>query len=582
MNSLIAAKAEKWTRPPYDAETREEISELITDDNIVELSDRFYRDLDFGTGGLRGKLGAGSNRMNVYTVGLATQGLAGYLLKEGLADKGVVIAYDSRRCSEKFARECAAVLAGNGVKAYLFDRLTSVPLCSFAIRELQAGAGVVITASHNPPEYNGYKVYFSDGCQIVPPQDKQIISEISAIDSIDKIKKTDIASAISRGTVTIIGDKLRQSYIDQVIKALPSVENAQHLSIVYSPLHGSGITILPDLLKSAGFNELSIVKAQMDPDGDFPTVEYPNPEEKQAMALALQDAKAINADIVFATDPDADRIGVGVCHNDEYHLLNGNQTAVLLCDYIINNLKREKILPDNPVVIKTILTTELLKVLCEKESVEVLNVLTGFKWIGALMREFEQSEAYNFIFGCEESYGYLPVNFVRDKDAVSTALLLCEMAAYYKNNGMDLYERLMQIYREFGYYLEEMRYIVLEGADGADRIRKIMENFRSMPPVLIGEAVLISIHDYQEQLRYDCISETADTVQELPVSNVLQYFYSDGSGFTIRPSGTEPKIKFYISAVSVMGDRSFAEVESEARITADRVMDYIETRITEV
>ncbi len=578
MKENISSKAIAWTKSPYDSETRKEIEILLSDNNQKELEDRFYRDLSFGTGGLRGKIGAGSNRMNRYTVGLATQGLAVYLLKNNLANMGVVIAYDSRNYSKEFAEETASVLAGNGIKSYLFDKLTPVPLCSFAMRSLSAAAGVVITASHNPPEYNGYKVYSSDGCQIVPPQDSDIIGEISKIDNIESIKRADFSHSIDNKHINIIGDDIRKEYKQRVIESLSKPEEKK-INIVYSPIHGSGITIIPELLSNAGFMNIHVVSEQEKPDGNFPTVRYPNPEEKEAMSLAIRDGKAIDADIILATDPDADRIGVGVKQNEEYVLLSGNQLAALLCDYILTNLYEQNEIDDKTAVVKTIITTELLRAICDFYSVKTYDVLTGFKWIGALMRDFEQSHNDNFVFGCEESYGYLAIDYVRDKDAVSSTLLVCEMAEKYRLKGLTLIDRLNQIYLKHGYYCEQMRYIVLEGADGAGKIKTIMENFRNDPPYQVDGKDLETVKDYHKQTETNIITGKSSTLSDFPVSDVLQYHYTDGSSFAIRPSGTEPKIKFYISAVTKTTEKDIHNSKESAENSVCNIMQYIQNRI---
>ena len=578
MKETIFNKAAAWTRKPFDNETCKEIETLISDNNEKELEDRFYRDLSFGTGGLRGKIGAGSNRMNRYTVGLATQGLAVYLLKNNLAGMGVVIAYDSRNYSRDFAQETASVLAANNIQVYLFDKLTPVPLCSFAIRKLSAAAGVVITASHNPPEYNGYKVYSSDGCQIVPPQDSDIINEISQINNIESIKRDDFTQSVKEKRIIIIGNDIRSEYTRKVTELL-STNDDKKINIVYSPIHGSGITIIPEILSNAGFKNLHIVKEQEIPDGNFPTVKYPNPEEKEAMLLAIKEGKKVKADIILATDPDADRIGVGVKQDDDFVLLNGNQLAVLLCDYILSNLSEHKKINNKTAVVKTIITTELLRAVCDYYSVKTFDVLTGFKWIGALMRDFERSQKNDFVFGCEESYGYLALDFVRDKDAVSSTLLVCEMAEQYREKGLSLLDRLDQIYLQHGYFCEQMRYIVLEGSDGAEKITAIMENFRNDPPYIVDGKKLKTVKDYHNQIQMDILTEKKSDLDDLPKSDVLQYNYTDGSSFAIRPSGTEPKIKFYISAVKKAADKDIHSARESAEKSVNNIMRYIQDRI---
>ncbi len=582
MDSTIRSRALEWTTDRYDSELREEILRLLDAGNEDELTDRFYKDLEFGTGGLRGKIGAGSNRMNRYTVGAATQGLSNYILQQGLQKKGVVISYDSRRKSKEFAQTTAAIFAQNGISAYIFDELTPTPLCSFAIRELTAAAGIMITASHNPPEYNGYKVFWSDGGQIIPPQDTEIIEEIRKIDAIDMISYGNYDEHCTNGMIITIGDTIRSEYYKKLKNSAFSEGIDSKIPIVYSPLHGTGYRIIPDLLQSFGFSHITVVSEQSEPDGNFPTVSYPNPEEKEAMALSIKKAQEENAELIMATDPDGDRIGVGIRAQDgSYVLLNGNQTAVLLTDYILGRRKKNGTLPADGKIVKTILTTELLAEIAENYSVECDNVLTGFKWIAAKMKDYEKNSSGTFLFGCEESFGYLPVDYIRDKDAVAAAYVICEMADYYAEQGETLFQKLHDIYHQYGMYLEDMHYIVLEGQEGSERIQRIMTNFREDPPEAVNNIQISSIRDYSNLTEIDTASGASHDIQGIPSSNVLQYIMDDGSRFTIRPSGTEPKIKFYIS-VKEKVTGSVSEAENTLKLKIDEIKKYINSKIDSV
>ncbi|MFH0974554.1 MAG: phospho-sugar mutase [Spirochaetota bacterium] len=547
MNKEIQNRIEEWTNPPFDANTINEIKELIKNNNEKELTDRFYTNLEFGTGGLRGVIGAGTNRMNIYTVGMATQGLADYIKSKNKSAMGVVIARDSRRMSDVFSMEAAAILAGNGIKVYYFSDITPTPLCSFAIREFGTVSGIVITASHNPPEYNGYKVYWDDGGQVIPPQDNEIIEHVKKIDSISKIKKINFDSAVKDGKIKIIKDDFIGSYIKKLEGAALRSRQESSVKIVYTPLHGTGYKIIPETLKYFGFKNISLVSEQAIPDGNFPTVKYPNPEEKEALTLAINLAEKTAADVIIATDPDADRIGVGFKNSDgKYVLINGNQMGVMLEYYILTRLKEAKKLPANGAIIKTIVTTDLQEEIADSFGCKAENVLTGFKWIAKKMKEYDESGKRSFIFGGEESFGYLPVNFVRDKDAVSACYFFAEMADWLARRGKTLYDFLNEIYLNYKLYLEDLHSLTLKGMDGMEKIGRIMDGFRKNPPEEFSGVNIEKISDIESLVQKDLSSGKERSIN-LPKSNVLQFFLKDGSKITIRPSGTEPKIKFYFS-----------------------------------
>ncbi|MDY6935451.1 MAG: phospho-sugar mutase [Spirochaetota bacterium] len=563
MNDIINRRIGEWTNPPYDTNTIEEIDELLRQKDEKELSDRFYKILEFGTGGLRGIIGAGTNRMNIYTVGIATQGLANYILHKGGRDKGVVIAYDSRRMSDTFSRETAAILAANGIKVYIFDEITPTPLCSFAIRELSAISGIVITASHNPPEYNGYKVYWEDGGQVISPFDNEIIEEVKKIDSITMIKKIDYNSGMESGIIKTIGDEIRKSYIAKLEKVAHRPKAESNIKIVYTPLHGSGYKIIPKVLSHFGFNNLSLVEAQAKPDGDFPTVRYPNPEEKEALQLSLELAQRIDADIILATDPDADRMGIGFKDKDgNYQLINGNQIGTMLEYYLLTRLKIENKLPTNGSIVKTIVTTDLQKDIAEDFNCSLDNVLTGFKWIAMKIKQYDDEGNRRFIFGGEESYGYLPVDFVRDKDGISACYFFSEMTDWLLERKSNLNDFLNEIYTTYRLYLEDLHSLTLKGMEGTERIKIIMKTFRGSPPSAFGGVEVARIADIQNLQIKNLKSGKMEPIEGLPKSNVLQFFLKDGSKITMRPSGTEPKIKFYFS-VSEKVDKENIELMKE-------------------
>ena len=537
------AKAEQWLAPEFDEQTRKEVKELMENTDKTGLIDAFYKDLEFGTGGLRGIMGAGSNRMNIYTVGMATQGLANYLKKNfaNLSLIKVAVCHDCRNNSRLFAETVANIFSANGIKVYLFDDMRPTPECSFAIRHFGCQSGVNITASHNPREYNGYKAYWEDGAQVLAPHDKGIIDEVN------KVKVADVKFKGHPELIEIIGEEIDKIYLEQVktISIDPAViERHKDLKIVYTPLHGTGMMLIPQSLKLWGFENVHCVKEQMERSGDFPTVVSPNPENGEALTLALRDAKAIDADIVMASDPDADRVGMA-CKNDkgEWVLINGNQTCLLFLYYIITNrIKTGKMKP-NDFIVKTIVTTEVIKKIADKNNIEMRDCYTGFKWIANEIRKSEGKQKY--IGGGEESYGFMAEDFVRDKDAVSACSLLAEICAYAKDQGKTLYELLMDIYMEYGFSHEFTINVVKPGKSGADEIKAMMENFRTNPPKEIAGSKVVISKDFQSLEQTD--ANGVVTKLDMPeTSNVLQWFCEDGTKVSVRPSGTEPKIKFYL------------------------------------
>ena len=543
------AKAKQWLSPSFDEETRSQVQSMIDNTDKTDLIESFYKELEFGTGGLRGIMGAGCNRMNIYTVGMATQGFANYL-KKNFKDKeqiSVVVCHDCRNNSRLFAETVANIFSANGIKVYIFDDLRPTPECSFAIRYLKAQAGVNITASHNPREYNGYKAYWDDGAQVLAPHDKGIIDEV------EKVKIEDVKFGANNDLIQIIGKEIDDLYLDK-IKTLsidPAViERHKDLKIVYTPLHGAGRTLIPESLKRWGFENVYTVKEQMVKDGNFPTVVSPNPENGEALTLALRDAKEIDADIVMASDPDADRVGMA-CKNDkgEWVLINGNQTCLIFLYYIITNrIKTGKMQP-NDFIVKTIVTTELIKKIADKNHVEMIDCFTGFKWIAREIREFEGVKQY--IGGGEESYGFMAEDFVRDKDAVSAMCLLAEICAYAKDQGKTLYDLLMEIYLEYGFSYEYTVNVVRPGKTGADEIKQMMENFRNNPPKQLGDSPIVITKDFLKLEQTDANGNV--TKLDMPdTSNVLQWFCANGDKVSVRPSGTEPKIKFYFEVKGEM------------------------------
>jgi len=562
MTDLIRQRIAEWTNPPFDDETINEIKSLAS--NEAELTDRFYTTLEFGTGGLRGVMGAGTNRMNIHTVGAATQGLANYIIAKGKADRGVVVSYDSRRMSDTFAKDTAAILAANGIKAYLFDDIMPTPLCSFAIRELGAVSGVMITASHNPPEYNGYKCYWDDGCQVVPPDDKAIIAEVNKVTSITMIKRIDFREALAKKLIIMIGEDILVKYIARLEKAALRKKSPSNAKIVYTPLHGTGYKVMPRVLAHFGFDNIHLEKAQSIPDGNFPTIKSPNPEEKAALELAVTLAKQIDAEILLATDPDADRMGVGIKDGKGgYLLINGNQIGTMLEYYLLSRMKAENKIPANGKIVKTIVTTELQAEIAKSFGIAIDDVLTGFKWIGLKMKEYEEHKSGTFIFGGEESYGYLPVEFVRDKDAISACYFFCEMTDWLLAQNRTLLDFLDEIYLNNRLYLEDLKSLTLKGQDGMEKIKEIMQTFRSSAPKALAGISVSRVDDIKNLTRTDCSTGSVSKIEGLPSSDVLQFFLADGSKITMRPSGTEPKIKFYFSVCKKVSRETLVSSKTE-------------------
>ena len=561
MDHSIQDKVSVWLSGNYDQATKNAIANLQPD----ELADSFYRNLEFGTGGLRGIMGVGTNRMNKYTVGMATQGFANYLKKTyGDEPVSVVIGHDSRNNSRFFAETTAGVFAANGIHVYLFEALRPTPELSFAIRKLGCKAGVVCTASHNPKEYNGYKAYWNDGGQLVPPHDINVIKEVEAITSVDAVNWVG-----GEANITIIGRDMDEAYISMVkgLSVYPEVIQAQHdLSIVYTPIHGTGITLVPEVLSRFGFTNVHIVEAQATPDGNFPTVGYPNPEESETMAMGLAMAKSLDADILLGTDPDADRVGIGVKnHKGEWVLMNGNQTAVLAFAYLIEARNAKGIAKPNDMVISTIVTTAMINEVAKQNGVACYNVLTGFKWIAELIKEKEANE--NYVIGGEESFGLMIGNEIRDKDAVSAVALLCEMAAYEKAKGKSLFDKMIELYMQYGFYYEQLISITKKGMNGQKEIAAMMEGYRTSPPQSIDGSTVVEMLDYDMQTGKNLVSGETWKLA-LPKSNVLQFITADGSKISARPSGTEPKIKFYFSVYTTLAskkayDNTFAGLDQK-------------------
>ena len=551
MSEMIELNVQRWLSGNYDANTKQVILDLQAN-NKEELQDSFYRNLEFGTGGLRGIMGVGTNRINKYTIGMATQGFSNYLLKtypnESIA---VAIGHDSRNNSRFFAETTAQVFAANGIKVFLFDALRPTPELSFAIRQLKCKAGVVCTASHNPKEYNGYKAYWDDGGQLVPPHDKNVISEVELIQNVDEVKWSG-----GEHNIQLMGEAMDQDYI-KMLKSLSVypeiIAQQQDLKIVYTPIHGTGITLVPKVLASFGFTNVTVVDEQATPDGNFPTVKYPNPEESETMSIGLAKAKAMDADILLGTDPDADRVGVGVKnHKGEWVLMNGNQTAVLAFAYMMEARRAKGIAAANDMVVTTIVTTEMINQVAKINEVNCYNVLTGFKWIAELVKEKEGKE--NYIIGGEESFGLMIGDQIRDKDAVSAVALLCEMAAYEKSKGKTLFDKMIELYIQYGFYYENLISITKKGMNGQQEIKDMMEGYRKSPPVTIDGEAVVTLLDYELQLGRN-LQTGANWKLNLPKSNVLQFITAKGSKISARPSGTEPKIKFYFSVNTELKDR---------------------------
>jgi len=569
MDTLVNQKVNQWLESSIDDDSKAEIKSLVDQQKWDILTDAFYKNLEFGTGGLRGIMGVGTNRMNVYTVGMATQGLSNYLKKAFPGEEiKVAVAHDSRNNSALFARTTANVFSANGFTVYFFKALRPTPELSFAIRELGCQSGVVVTASHNPKEYNGFKAYWNDGAQLVEPHDENVIDEVNLIQNIDEVKFEGNSSKIIE-----IGEDLDQKYlsmIDALILEKDTIARQRDLKIVFTPIHGTGITLVPAILEKIGFNNIHIVKEQADPNGDFPTVVYPNPEEAEAMSLAMKMAENIDADIVMATDPDSDRVGIGVKNNhDKWQLLNGNQTGALIFYHLLNRMKIAGLLTDRHFMVNTIVTSDLLDRITEGFGVESYNTLTGFKHIAALIRDFEGKKS--FIGGGEESYGYLIGDQVRDKDAIASCAVIAEIVASLKDQGKTVFDQLIDIYLEFGLYKEKLISITRKGQSGAEEIKALMSQYRSNPPQSLAGSKVVKLMDYQNSITTNIPDQSTETIN-LPKSNVLQFVTEDGTKVSARPSGTEPKIKFYISV----------RTDLDQREKFDSRMNFLDTKAEQV
>ena len=573
MNNYFEKYNEWLNDDCFDDETKKELDSIRG--NEEEIKDRFYKELEFGTAGLRGVIGAGTNRMNKYTVGRATQGLANFINKMKIENPSVVISYDSRHMSKEFSEIAALVLNANGIKVNLFDNLRPVPELSFSVRYLKATAGIMITASHNPPEYNGYKVYWSDGAQIVPPIDKGIIDEVLSIEDFSLIKTINKNEAIEAGLLNYVGEEIDDAFINALKSSCLNPEiikkEAKNVKIVYTPLHGAGNLPVQRILKELGFENVYVVPEQEKPDGDFPTVSYPNPEDPKAFELALKLAKEVDADVVLATDPDADRLGVfSKMSNGEYVSYTGNMSALLICEYELSQKKEKGILPNNGAIITTVVSSELTKAIAENYGAKVFETLTGFKWIGEKIRKFEEENSYKYLFGFEESYGCLIAPYARDKDGISAVMALCEATAFYKNKGWSLWEQMIKIYEKYGYYREGQVSIVLKGADGAEEIKNKMAKMRSNPPTELAGLNVLEVRDYQEHVIKKADGEVSET--DLPTSNVLYYELLNNSWCCVRPSGTEPKIKFYMG---VKGS-TMQDAENQLAVLSEAMKKFVD------
>ena len=564
MNYLEEYK--KWCESPeFDEETKKEL--LSIKDDEKEIEDRFYKELEFGTAGIRGVIGAGTNRMNKYTVGKATQGLANYILEQGTQDKGVAISYDSRRMSKEFSLLTALILNANGIKTYLFENLRPVPELSFTVRKLKCTAGVMITASHNPPKYNGYKVYWDDGAQIVEPRDKEIIAKVRAVESFSEIKEISKEEAIEKGLFNVIGTEMDDEYISVLKSKIlnPEIvkEQGKKLKVVYTPLHGTGNTIAGRLFKEIGMENVYVVPEQKDPDGEFPTVSYPNPEDKAAFKLALELAKKEDADVVLATDPDADRLGIFAkdAKTGEYMEYTGNMSALLIAEYRIEQMKEKGILPEDGMFITTIVSSDLAKAIAKYYNLECVEVLTGFKNIGRIMRQEEEKNGMKYVFGFEESYGCLIGDYARDKDGIAAVMALCEAACYYASKGKTLWDAMEDIYKKYGYYKEAQVSIVMEGAEGAEKIQEMMTNMRNTPVEKIGEYKVLTFKDVEKDYVKDMVTGE-ESKTGLPKSNVLYYALEDSNWCCVRPSGTEPKIKLYMGVKGTSDEDAAKKLEA--------------------
>ena len=572
---MIKAKAAEWLTEVYDAETQAEVKRMLANEDPTELIDSFYRDLEFGTGGLRGIMGAGTNRMNIYTVGAATQGLSNYLKKEfaSLPEIKVAIGHDCRNNSRLYAETSAKIFAANGIRVFLFDDLRPTPELSFAIRELGCQSGIILTASHNPKEYNGYKAYWDDGSQIVAPHDENIIDEVQ------KVKAADIKFNGDERLITILGEEMDNKFIEKVktVSISPEViEKQKDLKIVYTPIHGTGVKLIPAALRAFGFTNIYNVPEQDVVDGNFPTVVSPNPEEPAAMKMAMGKGRKIDADVVMASDPDADRIGVAVKNDKgEFIILNGNQTALVFIYYIISKRKESGQLKPNDFIVKTIVTTELIAEIARRNQVEYFDVYTGFKYIAEVIRDFEGQK--NYIGGGEESFGFMPADFVRDKDAVSACALMAEIAAWAKDQGKSLFEMVQDIYLEYGFSREKMKYVVRTGKSGAEEIEQMMVNFRNNPPKELGGSKLKIVKDYETLVEKNILTGEERKINQKVTSNVLQFFTEDGTKISVRPSGTEPKIKFYFEIAGELKGRSeYYTMEKAADEKIDAIMKQLD------
>jgi len=550
MEENYKQKYKQWLESAIiDEKTKKELKKIENDEK--EIEDRFYKDLEFGTGGLRGIMGAGTNRMNLYTVKKATQGLANYICSKKGQNKGVVIAYDSRNNSKEFSKQAALVLNANGIKTYIFKNLRPTPELSFAVRKLKAIAGIVITASHNPPEYNGYKVYWEDGGQIVPPIDKEIITEVNKINDLSKIKNISEEEAKQHHLFNEVEEKIDNKYIEEVKKLILNPEIVKQygkdLKIVYTPLHGTGGTLAPRILKEIGLTNVYVVPEQEKPDGNFPTVSYPNPEDPKAFELALKLAKNIDADVVLATDPDADRLGVYAkdSKTGEYKSFTGNMSGLLIADYILSQKREQNKLPENGAIVKTIVSSNMAKELAKAYNLHLVEVLTGFKYIGEQIKLFEETKQYQYLFGYEESYGCLLGTYARDKDGIAAVMALCEVACYAKMNNKTLCDIMLDMYKKYGYYKEDLIFFTLKGIEGTKKIKETMDNLRNTPIKNIGQEKIIAIRDYLTRERIELETGNKEKIN-IPTSNVLYYELEDNGWFCVRPSGTEPKIKIYL------------------------------------
>ena len=574
MNYLEEYK--NWcTNSIFDENIKKEL--LKIKDNQKEIEDRFYKSLEFGTAGLRGVMGAGTNRMNKYTVMKATQGLANFIIKERGQNRGVAISYDSRNMSKEFSEYTALCLNANGIKTYIFESLRPVPELSFAVRKLGCISGIMITASHNPPKYNGYKVYWEDGAQITAPKDKQIINEVNSVTKYEDIKTIEKETAISKGLYNVIGKEIDDEYIEELKKLVLNKEiikeEGKKLKIVYTPLHGTGNIPVRRILKELGFENVYVVPEQEKPDGNFPTVEYPNPEDKKAFRLALELAQKVEADVVLATDPDADRLGVYAkdSKTNTYMGFTGNMSAMLIAEYLLSQRKERKMLSNNGAMVTSIVSTDLAKAISKKYNIKLFEVLTGFKYIGEKIRQFEETKEYKYEFGFEESYGCLSGTYARDKDGIAAVTTLCEAAAYYKSKGLTLYDQMLNIYKEYGYYMEDTVAITLEGKDGAEQIKNIMEKVRNNPPSEIGKHKVIKFIDYKKEIKIN-MQNGKEEKTNLPNSNVLYFELENDNWCCIRPSGTEPKIKFYLGVKSNSEENAKKELENMKQSIAKQKM----------